>query len=62
MPSTRALVTLKIRFVVENLPMQSQRHWSQVITRNTRFFVPQECMEELSAVLGANLRRKESFR
>jgi len=46
--------------VIENLPMRSQRHRCQVITRNTRFLVPQECVEDLTAVLGANLRWKRS--
>ena len=46
--------------MIENLPMQSRGHRSQVITRNTRFLVPQECIEDLTAVLGANSRWKRS--
>jgi hypothetical protein len=38
--------------------VRSQRHWSQVIPRNSRFFVPQECIEDLTAVFGADLRLK----
>jgi hypothetical protein len=43
--------------MVENLPMRSQRHGRQIIPRNARFFVPHEYIEDLAAVLGANLRR-----